>query len=160
MDFVRKGFEDLYTTGHLMANWHLLPKSPWQASLFDTERDCLYDSVSTKEVKKALWSIKTFKALGPNGLHAGFFQRFWLTVGDLVTKEIKTIFHEKRILEYLNETNITLGNYRPIELCNTVYKMVTKIIVVRLRSLLNKLVSPVQTTFVPGRKGVDNAIIV
>ena len=68
----------------------------------------MYDLVSTEEVKKALWSIKAFKALGPGGLHVGFFQRFWLTVGASMTKEIKTIFQEKRIPEYLNETNITL----------------------------------------------------
>lgn len=41
-----------------------------------------------------------------------------------------------------------------------VYKPIPKIIVARLRSLLGKIVSPVQSTFVPGRKGVDNAIIV
>ena len=40
------------------------------------------------------------------------------------------------------------------------YKIVTKIIVARLRPHLDKLVSPLQTAFVPGRKGIDNAIIV
>ena len=53
----------------------------------------------------------------------------------------------------------TLGNYRPISLCNTVYKVVTKIIVARLRPILDKLISPLQTAFVPGRKGIDNVII-
>ena len=40
------------------------------------------------------------------------------------------------------------------------YKIVTKIIVGRLRVYLEKLISPLQTAFVLGRKGVDNAIIV
>ena len=40
------------------------------------------------------------------------------------------------------------------------YKIVTKIIVGRLRIYLEKLISPLQTAFVLGRKGVDNAIIV
>ena len=35
----------------------------------------------------------------------------------------------------------------------------TKIIVARLRPYLDKLISPMQTAFVPGRKGVDNVII-
>ena len=38
--------------------------------------------------------------------------------------------------------------------------MVTKIIVARIRPLLVDLVSPLQTAFIPGRKGVDNAIII
>ena len=40
------------------------------------------------------------------------------------------------------------------------YKIITKIIVARLRPYLDKLVSPLQTAFIPRRKGVDNAIIV
>ena len=53
----------------------------------------------------------------------------------------------------------TLGNYRPISLCNMVYKVVTKIIMARLRPFLDKFISPLQTTFVPGRKGIVNVII-
>ena len=54
----------------------------------------------------------------------------------------------------------SLGNYRPISLCNMVYKIVTKIIVARLRSHLDKLVCPLQSAFVLGRRSVDNAIVV
>ena len=39
------------------------------------------------------------------------------------------------------------------------YKVITKILMARIRSCLDKLVSPFQTAFVIGRKGVDNAII-
>ena len=85
-------------------------------------------------------------------------------------EEVKRIFRNGKVPEHLNKTLIalipkiqgpeTLGNYRrPISLCNTVYKVVTKIIVARLRPFLDKLISPLQTAFVPGRKGVDNVII-
>ena len=53
-----------------------------------------------------------------------------------------------------------MNNYRPISLCNTVYKIITKIIVARLRPFLDKIISPLQTAFVPGRKGIDNVIVV
>ena len=39
------------------------------------------------------------------------------------------------------------------------YKVVTKIIVKRLRPFLPKLISPLQTTFVLERMGLDNMII-
>ena len=122
-----------------------------------------------EEIKSALWSLKPFKAPGPDGLHCGFFQRFWLVVARSVLEQVGKIFVERKMPEYLNRTHIalipkvqgpeTLGNYRPINLCNTVYKVVTKIIVVRLRPFLDKLISPLQSAFVPGRKSVDNAII-
>ena len=53
----------------------------------------------------------------------------------------------------------SFNNYRPISLCNIVYTLVSKILVTTMRPLLVDLVSPFQTAFVPGRKGVDNAII-
>ena len=40
------------------------------------------------------------------------------------------------------------------------YKIVTKVIVARIHPMLSNLVSTYQTTFVPGQKGIDNAIIV
>lgn len=99
-----------------------------------------------------------------------FFQRFWLIVGNSVKAEVKSIFIFGVVPKYLNKTLITLipkhkspeslNNYRPISLCNTVYKLVTKIIVGRIRHMLPSLVSPLQTAFVPGRKGVDNVVIV
>ena len=43
---------------------------------------------------------------------------------------------------------------------HTMYKIVTKIIVARLRPHLDKLVCPLQSAFVSGRRSVDNAIMV
>ena len=90
-------------------------------------------------------------------------------MGQSVVEEVKKSFEERKIPEYLNRTLIalipkiqspeTLGNYRPISLHNTRYKIVTKITVARLRPYLDKLISPLQAAFVPGRKGIDNAII-
>lgn len=85
-------------------------------------------------------------------------------------EEVRKIFAAKEIPVELNRTSITLipkipgpetlSNYRPISLCNTVYKIVSKILVARLRPLLGKLISHYQSAFVPGRRGTDNAIIV
>ena len=89
-------------------------------------------------------------------------------MGNSVIDVIKKVFADKSLPEYLNRTLIalipkiqsleTLNNYRPISLCNTVYKIITKIIVARLRPFLDKLISPLQTAFVPRRKGIDNVI--
>lgn len=54
----------------------------------------------------------------------------------------------------------SIRSYRPISLCNSVYKIISKVLVGRIRPLLDKIISPHQSAFVPRRKGVDNAIIV
>ena len=53
----------------------------------------------------------------------------------------------------------TISHFRPISLCNTIYKIVTKILVNRLKHLMPTLVSPSQIAFVLGRRGTDNVII-
>ncbi len=52
-----------------------------------------------------------------------------------------------------------LNHFRPISLCNTVYKIVTKILVLRLKPLLSSFISPLQTAFVAGRRGANNVVI-
>ena len=64
--------------------------------------------VTEEEISVALWSLKAFKAPGPDGLHVGFYQCFWIIVGDSIKEEVKKVFREKKVLEYLNSTNIVL----------------------------------------------------
>jgi len=170
MAFIQRGFCDIYSTSQVFSIREADQVVRVRICLTDEERDSLSSSVTDEEVKASLWSMKANKALGPDGLHAGFFQQFWPTVGESVCREVKHIFVSRKMLEYLNRTNIvlipkikgpeTLGNYRPISLCNTVYKIVTKTIVARLRPYLENLISPFQSAFVLGRKGIDNVVIV
>ena len=90
-------------------------------------------------------------------------------MGESISKEVIQVFNSGKMPSYLNKTLIvlipkclgpeTLNHFRPISLCNTVYKIVIKIIVSRIRPLLSNLISPYQTVFVPGRRGVDNVVI-
>jgi hypothetical protein len=52
-----------------------------------------------------------------------------------------------------------LKDFRPISLCNVIYKVVSKCLVNRLRPLVNELIRPMQNTFIPGRLITDNALI-
>lgn len=80
--------------------------------------------------------LETLKAPGVDGLHAGFFQYFWADVKGSVCREVMGFLKLKLVPSLLNETMISLipkcpnpenfNNYRPISLCNTIYKVITK----------------------------------
>jgi hypothetical protein len=43
-----------------------------------------------------------------------------------------------------------LKDFRPISLCNVIYKVVSKCLVNRLRPILHELIGPMHSTFVSG----------
>lgn len=69
--------------------------SRWQASLTIEEKRNIGRDVSEDEIKVALRSLKVYKALGPDGLHASFFHKFWLIVGNSVVNVVKKVFVEE-----------------------------------------------------------------
>jgi len=80
-----------------------------------------------------------------------------------------SFFKNGHLLRQINHTFIALipkrdnssetQHFRPISLCNTVYKTVSKILVNRVRPLLDKLVFPVQSAFVLGRSINENILL-
>ena len=146
---IHSGYESLYTIGLDIA---LLCSSISQFSCcFFTKEDRAWigRAVNEEDVRDGLWALKPFKAPRLDGLHARFFQQFWSNVGRSVCSMVISTVSSGVIPEYLNETLVTLipkcqypeslNNYRPISFCNTVYKIVSKIIVGRIRPLISKL---------------------
>ncbi|KAL5570762.1 hypothetical protein UlMin_020359 [Ulmus minor] len=102
--------------------------------------------------------------------HIGsFYQNYWHVVGDEVTTACLGILNEGMSLASTNETLITLipkvknpnqiTDYRPMSLCNAIYKIISKMLTNRLRLVMNSVISKEQSAFIPGRLISDNAII-
>ena len=52
-----------------------------------------------------------------------------------------------------------VAQFRPIALCNVLYKCITKIIAERIKGCLGELVDDTQNAFIPGRRISDNILL-
>ena len=137
--------------------------------LLKEERLTLMTAVTIDEVRGAVMSMQPFKALGSDGFHAFFYKQFWNVVGNDVCRLAQTAFSTGHFDPALAKTLLVLipkvdnpnhlKNFRPISLCNVIYKIVTKVLVNRIRAFLPRIVSPLQGSFIPRRGTLDNIIL-
>ena len=122
------------------------------------------------EIKEVLFNMQGLKSPGPDGLPPLFYKKYWPIVGIEVIQAVQNFFRTGHLLKEVNNSFIVLipklqnpsaiSHFRPISLCNTIYKIISKILVSRLRPLLAKLISPCQSAFIPGRWIAENQIVV
>lgn len=124
---------------------------------------------SAEEIKDATFAIHPDKAPGPDGFSACFFQANWDTVGPAVVDEIREFFITGNLAQSINTTMVRLipktstakrvEEYRPIALCNVYYKIISKLLSLRLKPILATIISENQYAFIPGRAIADNVLI-
>lgn len=129
----------------------------------------LMSSVSSVEIKAAVDELGALKAPGPDGFNGLFYQKHWEVVKDSVSAAVKCFFADGILPETINETLVTLipkvslpdnlNQLRPISCCNFLYKIISKLIVRRLKGMMGSLISPNQSAFVGGRLIQDNLVI-
>ncbi|XP_026430513.1 uncharacterized protein LOC113327548 [Papaver somniferum] len=121
---------------------------------------------SNEEIHKALLSIGSEKAPGPDGYTSKFFKEYWDLTNPQIFELVHNFFENVELYAPFNHTTITLipkndapsnpNEFRPIGLCNVVYKIISKLLADRLRPILQFMIIPYQSAFVPNRAIHDN----
>ncbi|KAL2247318.1 UNVERIFIED_CONTAM: hypothetical protein Sindi_2584100 [Sesamum indicum] len=125
---------------------------PWaRHCITDEEANQLLLPLSTDDVKQAV------------------FKAAWPVVGEEVTTAVLDFFSTGKLLKQINSmimalipkvhTPMSVNDFRPISCCNVLYKIIAKLLVQKISVLLDKIVSPCQTAFIPGRSIGDNIML-
>uniref|UniRef100_A0A8R7PPL8 Reverse transcriptase domain-containing protein n=1 Tax=Triticum urartu TaxID=4572 RepID=A0A8R7PPL8_TRIUA len=106
---------------------------------------------------------------GPDGFNVEFYLAAWDWIGEEVTQLVTTFYKTGILPPHINDTNIALipkklvpqvpMDYRPISLCNVVYKIIAKSLANRIKPHLPDYIDPAQQAFIEGRRISDNIII-
>ena len=122
-----------------------------------------------KEVYQALKQVATLIAPGPNGMSPIFYKSFWHIVGEDVTAVVLNALNSHIIPESINTTFISLipkiknlkkvADFRPISLCNIIYKLNAKVVANHLKKFLVQIVPDSQSAFLSGRLISNNILV-
>lgn len=129
----------------------------------------LEDIVVDNEIVRAVKQLGAYKSPGKDGFPGLFFKKYWLVVGNSVCNAVKQFFDTGVMPSSLNKTLVVLipkipapeqvGHFRPISLCNFVYRIISKIMANRLKPFIHRIISPQQSAFIPGRLIQDSMVI-
>ena len=123
----------------------------------EEDRELFLTAFTLQDVEGVLKGFKKDKSLGPDGWPVEFYVHFF----DLIGKDILNVIEDSRldgrVTGALNATFITLipkcdkpttlGDFRPISLCNLIYRTISKLATIRLKVILDKAISRHQFGF-------------
>uniref|UniRef100_A0A2N9GDF4 Reverse transcriptase domain-containing protein n=1 Tax=Fagus sylvatica TaxID=28930 RepID=A0A2N9GDF4_FAGSY len=113
------------------------PPYGYQYQTLSTKKEDLVNlKRNAEEVRMTLFQMHPSKAPGPDGMSSFFFQKYWNIVGANVSAAVLSVLNSGKMLRKINLTHISLipkkknpermSEYRPISLCNVVYKIISK----------------------------------
>ena len=148
--------EDFIENSKLFTDLENIPK------LSNEIKTSLESNITQKEILDSLKLLKNGKSPGTDGFTSEFYKFFWSDIRDLLLDSISYSLQygelsteQKRgiitLIPKKGKNRLQLKNWRPITLLNTDYKLLTKALAVRLKSILPNIINEDQTGYVKGR---------
>ncbi|XP_071905753.1 uncharacterized protein [Coffea arabica] len=130
------------------------------------ESTLLAEVPDMEEVQRLVFDMDGESAIGPDGFTSKFFTFTWDIIAQDVHRVVVSFFCGSELPRFITFTSIVLlpkvsnpqdfSKFRPISLCNFFNKLLSRISVGRLASVVPRIITPEQTGFVKGRSIIDN----
>jgi len=138
-------------------------------SLSPIDNEGLLAVFSEKEIRDAVWQCEGSKSPEPDGFNFNFIKKSWEFLKDDIMAAL-TLFHETgSISKGCNASFIALvpivrdpsklEQYRPISLVGALYKIISKVLAIRMNKVLPALMDECQSAFVKGRGILDSVLM-
>eukprot|EP00253_Pinus_taeda_P031782 PITA_31782 len=132
------------------------------AHLEEEDIESLISPVTAEELEGVLKWFQKDKSPGPDGWTIEFYLAFFDVLGQDLLRVVEESRTTGSIYHAINSTFIALipksdsptsfDDYRPISLCNCLYKIISKTIANRLRPILSRSIGPQQFAFLESRQ--------
>jgi len=134
---------------------------PRLARLSQLESDMLEDVVTIEEIKSAVGMCGGDKAPGPDGFSFNFIKKYWDVLSSDIMGYVQEFFQTGVMPRGCNPSFITLipkvinpmlvKDFRRISLIGMQYKIIAKVLAIRLAKVVGSVVSEEQTALIKGR---------
>jgi len=121
------------------------------------------------EVWEVVRNFKGDQAPGPDGFTMFFFQKCWEVLKAHIIAVLKEFHNTGKFEKSLNATFVSLipnkavavelKDFRPMNLVGVMYKIISKVLANRLKSVLGKIVFHSQIAFIKGRQILDSVLV-
>lgn len=137
--------------------------------LNETDKELCEGPISVGECNAALKLMQNDKSPGLDGLPKEFYIQFFYLFGPSFVNVVNNCMFVNKCLGSSQRQGIItlmcknnnepelLSNWRPLSLMNVDYKIIAKVLMLRLRKVISSIVHIDQTCSVPGRSILDNA---
>ncbi|KAI0488576.1 hypothetical protein KFK09_028414 [Dendrobium nobile] len=139
------------------------------ASLLDSDKNLLNRELDEAEISEVILNLENIRAPGLDGISYSFFKAFWKIIRVDVVRAVQQIFHTSSMNRDWKDTLFMLipkssnpsipSAYHPISLCNSIYKIVAKILLNRMVEIMPRIISEEQAAFVKGRSISDHLLL-
>ncbi|KAL4318179.1 hypothetical protein GQ457_18G008490 [Hibiscus cannabinus] len=163
---VEAHFRDMYNSSNTLSiddiNCHLNSISPESSTRLERP-------FTMEEIISALSSLDGSRAPGPDGFNMNFLKRFWTQLKDEILiffeqfqkGEVRDVSFNHSFIVLLPKAKspVSMGDYRPISLVGSIYKLLSKVLANRLKSVSEDLIGETQFAFCLGKQILDCSLI-